>query len=224
MTTAKLIAEFVGTFFLVFIIGMMLLDPGGTPELAPFAIAGVLIAMIYAGYHISGAHYNPAVTIVIMIRGRCSKSDAALFTITQCLAAAAAALLAASFQLPIAVPPATLHAGPTLIAELLFTFALVYVILHVATTQEHKGNSHYGISIGLVVLAGAITVGPISFAAFNPAVSIALVIMNVIDITELWMLLLPQFAGAIAASFAFTATRNHPAAPASPSRTDTPSV
>ena len=66
--------ELIGTFFLVLTIGMTVIEPGaGT--LAPLAIGSALMVMVYAGGHISGAHYNPAVTLAVWMRGRCAAAD-----------------------------------------------------------------------------------------------------------------------------------------------------
>ena len=163
--------EFIGTFFLVLTIGCtgLAAAPG---VIAPLAIGSVLMAMIYAGGHISGAHYNPAVTLGVFLRGRCPASDVLPYWGAQLLGAAGAALIV-SFALRGA--PVTPLPAPKLgafLAEFLFTFALVYVVLNVATADATDGNSYFGLAIGFTVLAGAFAVGQVSGAAFNPAVAI----------------------------------------------------
>ena len=76
----KYIVELIGTFFLVFTIGNVVIEPGAGP-LAPLAIGAALMVMVYAGGHISGAHYNPAVTLAILIRGKCDAKDVAPYVI-----------------------------------------------------------------------------------------------------------------------------------------------
>ncbi len=162
--------EFIGTFFLVLTIGCtgLAAAPG---VIAPLAIGSVLMAMIYAGGHISGAHYNPAVTLGVFLRGRCPASDLLPYWGAQLLGAACAALIVG---LALRGAPVTPLLAPKLgafLAEFLFTFALVYVVLNVATADATEGNSYFGLAIGFTVLAGAFAVGQVSGAAFNPAVA-----------------------------------------------------
>jgi aquaporin Z len=93
--------------------------------------------------------------------------------------------------------------GPTMVAELLFTFALVYVILNVATARGTSGNSFYGLAIGMTVMAGAFSVGGISGAAFNPAVVIGAVMMRLASLSSIWMYLVAELAGGALAALAF---------------------
>lgn len=200
---AKLITEFVGTFFLALTIctAAAFGTAGGH---APFAIASTLMVMIYAGGHVSGAHYNPAVTISIYLRGACDKSDVAPYIATQVAAGVAAAMIASNVLMPEGeVAPLVMEAESAFIAELLFTFALAYVILNVATSDSTEGNGYYGAAIAFVVLAGALTVGSISGASFNPAVTASLVTSGVLEASESWIHLAPQLAGAAMAAIVF---------------------
>tara|TARA_Y100001954_G_scaffold152894_1_gene162565 strand:- start:534 stop:1220 length:687 start_codon:yes stop_codon:yes gene_type:complete len=208
--TAKLITEFIGTFFLcltVCIAGAF--DLSG--QNAPFAIAGTLMVMIYAGAHISGAHYNPAVTISIWIRGACEKSEVVPYAISQLAAGSLAALVAANLivtgdiseDYPIEMFEPSGMGTSIIVSELLFTFALSFVILNVATSKSNEGNGYYGAAIALVVLAGAVTVGKISLASFNPAVSLSLVVVGKMAAADLWLHFVPQLLGAGAASLVF---------------------
>jgi aquaporin Z len=200
---AKYIVEFIGTFFLVFTIGMVVIDPGAG-ALAPLAIGGALMVMIYAGGHISGAHYNPAVTLAVVLRGKCAAADAIPYVIVQCSAAVLAAMTVGYFK-----PDATMtalafeSAWPALLAEFLFTFALCYVILNVATAKANEGNSHYGLAIGFTVLAGAFAVGSVSGGAFNPAVVVGLCTMGILEWSDAWIHVVAELAAAVAAVTVF---------------------
>jgi aquaporin Z len=199
----KYTTEFIGTFFLTLTIAITAVLSGST--FAPFAIAGILIVMIYAGGHISGAHYNPAVTLAVFLRGRCEGKDVAPYIVAQLLAAASAAFVAKLLVASNVQPDLLIKqiVPSVLIAELLFTFALVYVILNVATAKATNGNSYFGLAIGFTVLAGALTVGGISGGAFNPAVTTMLVVIGKLPIADSWMHILPQIVGAILASLVF---------------------
>ena len=155
--TRKLVVEFIGTLFLVLTVGASVLT--GT-ALAPVAIGAALMVMVYAGGHISGGHYNPAVTVAALVRGRISAGEAAGYWLTQLVAGVVAALVV---RATIAATPAHVvaphgHAmASALILELLYTFALAYVVLNVATSRDHPNNSFYGLAIGFTVFTGANT-------------------------------------------------------------------
>src|SRR4051794_23411299 len=172
---AKYIVEFIGTFFLVFTIGMTVLgaDPS-TPAagLAPLAIGSVLMVMIYAGGHISGGHYNPAVTLAVWIRGRCATADVIPYWIAQFAGAVLAAFVVTYLRGDFGTPGPDPSVPKAFLVEFLFTFALAYVVLNVATSKATAGNSNYGLAIGFTVMVGAFSVGSISGAAFNPAVAV----------------------------------------------------
>ena len=161
----KYIAEFIGTFFLVLTIGCTGIG-AGAGVIAPLAIGAALMVMVFAGGHISGAHYNPAVTLGVLIRGKVNGADVVPYWIAQLAGAALAAFLVSKFlRAGVAVSPITLHIGPALFAEFLFTFALVYVVLNAATAEGTSGNSFYGLAIGMTVMTGAFAVGDISGGA-----------------------------------------------------------
>jgi len=204
---AKLITEFIGTFFLTLTICTAAAF-GTAGSHAPFAIASTLMVMIYAGGHVSGAHYNPAVTVSIYIRGACDKSDVAPYIATQVAAGVAAALVASNVLMPNAdVSSMAMDTTPALAAELMFTFALAYVILNVATSESTEGNGYYGAAIAFVVLAGALTVGPISGASFNPAVTASLVSSGVLEAADSWIHIAPQLVGGALAALVFNSQR-----------------
>jgi aquaporin Z len=199
----KLITEFIGTFFLVLTIGCTVIGTTGTGVIAPLAIGAALMVMIYAGGHVSGAHYNPAVTLGVMVRGRCSVEDAIGYMIAQCAGAVVAALVVGFFKAGVAVTPAEIDITKALVAEFLFTFALVYVVLNVATAKGTANNSFYGLAIGGTVMAGAFAVGGISGGAFNPAVALGITVMGLSSLANIWVFLLANFAAAGVAAVVF---------------------
>lgn len=198
----KYIVELIGTFFLVLTIGLNVL--GGSP-IAPFAIAAALMVMIFAGGHVSGAHYNPAVTVAVWLRGRCAAKDVVPYWISQ-IAGAVLAALAVGFLLPeqsakvTAIAP---NVPRALLAEFLYTFALCYVVLNVATAKGTANNSFYGLAIGFTVLAGAFSAGAISGGAFNPAVAVGISVMKIGAWSNLWVYLAANFAAAVVAALVF---------------------
>ena len=203
----KLTTEFIGTFFLSLTICTAAVY-GSAGDYAPFGIAATLMVMIYAGGHISGAHYNPAVTVSIYLRGACDKDEVLPYIASQVIAAVSAAIVVESLLFPDALSPEMADLGTdAVVAELLFTFALAYVILNVATTESTSGNGYYGAAIALVVLAGAITVGSISLASFNPAVTSALIVSGKLALADSWMHFVPQFVGAIMATYVYKSTQ-----------------
>jgi aquaporin Z len=169
--TRKLVTEAIGTFFLVLTIGLTV--TAGEP-LAPVAIGSVLMVMVYMGGAISGAHYNPAVTVAMLLRGKVTTAEAAGYVVVQVVGATLAALtaywLTGTTFMP--APAATAGVVQVLAVETIFTFALALVVLNVATARETEGNSYFGLAIGFTVLAGAFAGGPISGGAFNPAVGL----------------------------------------------------
>jgi len=159
--------------------------------------------MVYAGGHVSGAHYNPAVTVGAVIRGRCSPQDAVGYMVAQVAGAVVAAVAVGALKGSAAVAAAAIPVGPSLIAEFLYTFALVYVVLNVATSKGTSGNSFYGLAIGSTVMAGAFSVGSISGGAFNPAVAIGAATMGLASWSNLWVYLVANFGAAVAAAVVF---------------------
>ena len=199
----KYIAEFIGTFFLVLTIGCTGVG-AGAGVIAPLAIGAALMVMVFAGGHISGAHYNPAVTVGMLIRGKLKPADAAPYWITQFLAAAVAAMIVIKFlRAGAAVTPITPHVGPALLAEFLFTFALIYVVLNTATAEGTSGNSFYGLAIGMTVMTGAFAVGDVSGGAFNPAVALGICVLGISSWANIWIYLLAEFAAAVLAAVIF---------------------
>ena len=205
-TSSKLIAEFIGTFFLALTICTAAVH-GSAGDYAPFAIAATLMVMIYAAGHISGAHFNPAVTVAVWLRGACEKSDVVPYISVQALAGVLAAIVSQEILLAeTSVTAIDMDATNAIAAEFLYTFALVYVILNVATSEATQGNGYYGAAISFVVLAGALTVGGISGGSFNPAVSGALLVSGAIELSDLWIHLVPQFLAGVLAVQAFNSS------------------
>ena len=190
----KYIVEFIGTFFLVFTVGIAVRNAA---PFAPFAIGAILMVMIFAGGHVSGGHFNPAVTLAAFLRGRCDKRDLLPYWIAQFVAALAAAAIV-NLVLQGRVSP-TIVVRPTInsfIVEFLFSFALAWTVLNVATAKSTMGNSFYGLAIGSTVLVGAITVGGISGGAFNPAVGLGVWTMGMESAKQFGVYCLSDFAGA----------------------------
>ena len=199
----KYIAEFIGTFFLVLTVGCTGIG-AGSGVIAPLAIAAALMVMVFAGGHISGAHYNPAVTVGVFIRGKVNSADVVPYMVAQLAGAAIAAVLVTKFlRAGVAVTPISPHVGPALLAEFLFTFALVYVVLNAATAEGTSGNSFYGLAIGMTVMTGAFAVGDISGGAFNPAVAFGISLLGISSWNNIWIYLVANFAAAIVAAFVF---------------------
>ncbi|MEU7834971.1 MULTISPECIES: aquaporin [unclassified Nonomuraea] len=209
----RYITEFIGTFFLVFTVGATVL---AMAPLAPVAIGAILMVMVYAGGHISGAHYNPAVTLAVLLRGRISLTDAIPYWIAQLAAGVLAAVVAGFVVNPAKVTPVSPEGRElwvALLAEALFTFALAYVVLNAATSRDHPGNSFYGLAIGFTVAAGAFAVGGISGGAFNPAVAIGAATMGIFDWSKIWIWLLADLVGGALAGVTFLALNPKERAP-----------
>lgn len=203
MNPKNLIVELIGTFFLVFTIGQVARDPGGAGALAPLAIGSALMVMIFAGGHISGGHYNPAVTLAVWLRGKLATAEVPGYMIAQVVGGVVAALASNFLKGGGSSPGAPIEVVPALLAEFLFTFALCYVVLNVATAKGTAGNSFYGLAIGFTVLTGAFAVGGISGGAFNPAVATGITVMGLAPIANIWIYLVGNFAGGAAAAAVF---------------------
>jgi aquaporin Z len=198
----KLIVEAIGTFFLVFTICTVATNPGAG-AMAPLAIGSILMVMIFAGGYISGAHYNPAVTVAIYLRGKLPASSILPYILAQTLGSLAAVLLVYLVKPSLTYTPLVPVLLPTLLGEFLFTFALCYVVLNVATAKGMSSNPTYGLAIGFTVLAGAYAVGPITGGAFNPAVTLGLAFLGIFSWVNLWIYLVAQFLAAAFAAFIF---------------------
>jgi aquaporin Z len=197
--------ELIGTFFLVFTVAV---SSFSRSTFTPLAAGAALMVMVYAGGHISGGHYNPAVTMSALWRRRIGLADAGAYWIVQLAAGLIAAVIAHAVVNPRSVT--TLHpSGRALMAvavvEFLFTFALCYVVLNVATSKDQVDNSFFGLAIGFTVVAGAFAAGGISGGAFNPAVSLGGAAGGLFAWSTLWVYLVVQALAGIAAGLAFLA-------------------
>ncbi|MDZ7361859.1 MAG: aquaporin [candidate division KSB1 bacterium] len=193
------VVEFIGTFFLVLVIGLTVIEPGAG-ALAPLAIGSTLMVMVYAGGHISGGHYNPAVTLAVWMRGKCDTKDVAPYMIAQILGGVVAALVVGFCKPDAAVTAASPDVVRAVLVELLFTFALCYVVLNTATSKKNAGNSYYGLAIGFTVVVGAYAGGAISGGAYNPAVAGGISTMGLSMWSNIWIFLVGNFAGAALAA------------------------
>ncbi len=198
----KYLVEFIGTFFLVFTVGTAV--RAGAP-LAPVAIGAVLMVMIFAGGHVSGGHFNPSVTLAVWLRGKCAPRDVVPYWIAQLAAGAVAALLVVALVGKPSLGPTLFPTKASLVVEFLFTFALCWVVLNTATAKGTAGNSFYGLAIGFTVLAGAVAVGGISGAAFNPAVGLGVFLMGLANLHQLGVYLVADLLGGAVAALAFKA-------------------
>lgn len=200
----RYVVEFIGTFFLLMAICMSV--GGGVGQFAPVAIGTMLMVMIYAGGAISGAHYNPAVSLAAYLRGALHLSDLLPYIVAQVLGGTLASMLAGFLltSMGSAEPiPKELDVVPSLIAEFLGTFALVYVILNVATSKKNAGNSYFGLAIGFTVLTCAFLFGGISGGAFNPAVALGITMAGFSSWGSIWIFLVANFVGGALAAFLF---------------------
>lgn len=199
----KYFVEFIGTFFLVFTVGCTVFSDGKN-IIPAIAIGFVLMVMVYAGGHISGGHYNPAVSLAASIRGALPCRNTIQYFIAQLLGAFIAA---SAVKYVIVVPPIesmTVFDIPALIiGEFLFTFALCYVVLLTATSKAVEGNSYFGLAIGSTVTAGAFAVGTFCLAAFNPAVVTGLISMGVVTPQTAIATIITNFIAAAAAAFTY---------------------
>jgi aquaporin Z len=201
----KLVVEFIGTFFLVLTVGLAVANAG---DLAPVAIGAALMVMVFAGGHVSGGHFNPAVSTAVFLRGKMASSrEYGAYVVTQLVAGVVAALVVIVLGFDYDEAAATDGAGKMLIAEFLFTFALAWVVLNVATARGTADNSFYGLAIGFTVLTGAYAVGTISGGAFNPAVALGAMTMGLFSWGDIWIYAIATILGGAAAAYAFLATQ-----------------
>jgi aquaporin Z len=203
--TRKYAVEVIGTFFLVFTVAVC----GFTHStFTPLAAGAVLMVMVYAGGHVSGGHYNPAVTMAALWRRRIRPADAVAYWTAQLAAGVIAGVVARAVVNPAqvtALAPSGHALAATAVVELLFTFALCYVVLNVATSRDQVGNSFFGLAIGFTVVAGAFAVGGISGAAFNPAVALGAAAGGLFAWSTLWVYIVVQAVAGAAAGLVFLA-------------------
>jgi aquaporin Z len=199
---AKLLTELVGTFLFLTVIALS----GPIGPLAPLAIGGALMAMVYMGGHVSGAHYNPAVTFGVFLRRKIGATELVSYWAVQLLGAA----LAFSFGYLVSGHTPGIHPGAkveslsALAVEVAFTVALVTVVLNSAATRATQGNSFYGLAIGITIVAAAFAGGPISGGAFNPAVGFGATLGSALfaggSWSDLWLYFVGPLLGAAIAA------------------------
>jgi aquaporin Z len=199
----KYATEFIGAFFLMFAVATAALSGS---VFVPLAAGFTLMVMVYAGGHISGGHYNPAVTMAALVRGRIGINDAVPYWIAQAVAGIAAGALARAVVNPAGVT--TLHLtghseAATAVVEALFAFALCYVVLNVATSKDQPNNHFFGLAIGFTVAAGAFAVGGISGGVFNPAVALGGATAGMFAWSTIWVYLLVELGAGVAAGLVF---------------------
>ncbi|HEY8376166.1 MAG TPA: aquaporin [Nannocystis sp.] len=194
------ITEFTGTFLFVFSIALAVAHAGA---LAPLAIGAALMCMVYMGGHISGGHYNPAVTLAIYLRGLLGPGAAVRYVGSQLAGATLAAALAPLVtHKTFLVAPGSADPTASLLVETIFTFALVLVVLNVATDNAVAKNSFYGLAIGFTIVVAAFVGGPISGGAFNPAVGLgpALAALGSAPLGDAWLYVVGPIVGALLAT------------------------
>jgi len=203
-TARNAVAEAIATFLFVFSIVAALNNAG---DFAPLVIGFTLMVLVYATGHLSGAHLNPAVSFGALLRGALSIGDFIAYIIAQFIGGALGALLSFVFFEP--GTPMEIETWPAFLAEAVFTFALVYVVLNTATSKDNEGNSFYGLAIGTTVFIGAAAVGSISGGGFNPAVALGLAISGQFAWSALWLYILAPLVGGALAAGAFRLLNTH---------------
>jgi aquaporin Z len=198
----KYLVEFIGAFILVFTVGATVIPPG-VGLFAPLAIGAALMVMMFAGGHVSGGHFNPAVTFAVWLRGRCPARDVIPYWIAQVAAAVVAAWLMHFFKLEGSAQEMVLTVKAAFVAEFIFTFALAWVFLNVATAKGTAGNSFYGLAVGLTAMVGAFAVGGVSGGVLNPAVAIGITLMHLSGWDHFWVYPVSELGGAAAAALAY---------------------
>jgi aquaporin Z len=199
----KYAVEAIGSFFLTFVVVMSVLSHSA---FTPLAAGAALMVMIYAGGHISGGHYNPAVTMAALVRRRIGLAEAVGYWIAQVAGGVIAGWIGRAVVNPAAVTTLTLsgHAEPAAaVAELVGTFALCYVMLNVATSKDQSGNGFFGLAIGFTVTAGAFAAGGISGGVFNPQVALGGATGGVFAWSTIWIYVVVQLGAGIIAGLAF---------------------
>jgi aquaporin Z len=209
----KYLTEFIGTFFLVLTVCLSV-HFNAMPGLA---IGAILMVMVYMGGPISGGHYNPGVSLGVALRGKLSYGEMIAYWIAQVVGAICAVLigwLLAGHPEAVGVQPfagATLF--PALVAEFVFSFALVLTVLTTATSAKSAGNSYFGLAIGFTVGAGVLAVGSLTGAAFNSAVGVGVVMFGLSATSNLWVYIVANLVGGAvaAAAFRFMSPEDHAA-------------
>lgn len=202
----KFTYEFIGTFFLMLTVGMTVINTNHPEFWAPLAIGSALAVMVFAGGHVSGGHYNPAVSLAVFLRKKISFGNMLGYWIVQIAGATIAAFITIYLKGESASIPLHPDTFKALLVEFLFTFALCFVVLNVATVKATSGNSYFGWAIGFTVLAGAYAVGAISGGAFNPAVALGITILNLSLWSNIWIFIVANLLGGVVAALVVNKT------------------
>ncbi len=178
---------------------------GPHPEWGSFASGFILAGMIYASAHLSGAHFNPAVSIAVFLRGKMNLNTVPLYIMAQIAGGAMGAVITVLITGTKTINSLQLAntSLESMLAEFLGVFVITYVVLNVATSKNTHGNDYYGLAIGLTVIACSITFSFISGAAHNPAVSLAMCISKVSSFSNLWIYWIGEILGGVLASVLF---------------------
>jgi len=199
---APFYAEFYGTMMLTLVIALTV---GQNAPLAPIAIGSILMGSVFTYGHLSGGHFNPAVSFAVMIRGKLTPLRWVFYAISQvtggiCGAALGQYILPEGVDTP--VPGYNNELPSAFAAEFFFSLALATTVLNTATTVSVGQNSFYGLAIGLTVLAGAISAAGISGAVFNPAVGTGLLAIAG-EGSDIWFYWLAPMCGGFVAGVMF---------------------
>ncbi len=213
VSARKYLAEFIGMFVFMFAV-LGVVSSGAGVAATAIGVGAVLMVMVYAGGHISGGHFNPAVSIAAYLRGALPLGDLGPYIAAQLLGSLAAFLVGFALwrdsYFGVGAVDLSGQTGAAFVAELVFTFALCYVVLNTATSKDHEGNSFYGLAIGFTVAAGVVAVGGISGAAFNPAITFGLMLSGLFTWKFLWVYWIAQVLGAVIAAYAYKAVNPDP--------------
>jgi aquaporin Z len=201
------VTEFIGTFFLVLtvVLSVHFSTVANNPVVAGLAIGGVLMVMVYMGGPISGGHYNPGVSLGVAIRGKLGLGELIAYWISQAIGAVCAAFIG---WVIIGKPENTgaltgMNVIPGLVAEFVFSFALVLTVLATATSVKSAGNSYFGLAIGFTVGVGVLAVGSISGAAFNSAVGLGVCVFGLSAWANIWIYVAANLLGGVLAAGIF---------------------
>merc|ERR1719198_1977663 len=171
---SRLTAEFIGTYFLVLTVGLNVL---GKSPAGAFSIAASLMCMICALGDVSGANFNPAVSLALIINGALDGATAGAYMGVQVVGGIAAAFtyfaIYGGKAFPLGPGPGY-DLGQAAWAEIDFTFVLCLVVLAVAVHPKTKSENFFPLAIGSCVTVGGFAIGSISGGSLNPAVSFGL--------------------------------------------------
>ena len=204
----KLLTEFVGTLLFLFAIELAVARAG---DMVPLIVGCALMVVVYMGGHTSGAHYNPAVSLAVLLRGKMTGSEFGQYVVAQVLGAIVGCFLAASAagQSFAPAPGEGVGKGAALLVEFVFTFALCLVVLNVATAKATSGNSFYGLAIGFTIVVAVFAGARISGGAYNPAVAIGSTVVHAMrgggSFSNLWLYVVGPLAGGVVAAAVFQA-------------------